>query len=73
MGYKEVTTHKQAGGGAHIRTDRYNNRQKTIPTIPYIYIEIYQCKEALAEGSIDRKGELTQHMERTHQQDGRSQ
>ena len=60
--------HQQEGGG-HIKTDGHNNRHNTIPTIPYIYIEIYQQKEALAEGSIDRKGAVKQHTERTHQQD----
>ena len=50
-----------------------NNRQNTIPIIPYIYIAIYQWKEELAEGIIDIKGLLTQQMEMTHQQGRRSQ
>ena len=51
----------------YIRTDDRNNRQKIIPTISAIYIEIYQCKEALAEGSICIEGKLPQQTERTHQ------
>ena len=38
----EVNTHQQEGGGAHIRTDEHTNTHNTIPTIPAIYIEIYQ-------------------------------
>ena len=50
--------------------DGNNNRQNTIPKIPAIYITIYQQKEELAEVSVGRKGALTQHMKRVHQQDG---
>ena len=42
-------------GGAHIMTDERNDRQNKIPTIPAIFIEIYQLKEELEEGNIDRK------------------
>ena len=52
---QEVKTH-QLGGGGHISTDGHNNIKNTIPTIPSIYIEIYQRKKSFAEGSINTTG-----------------
>ena len=56
-----------------MRMEGHNNIQNTLPKIPVIYISMYQQKEVLEEGSIDREVALTQQTEMMHHQDRRPQ